>query len=57
MFVNMTAHFSTNLDALIFIRKYVVHKTKTKFSTIALDHAHKQYDAIIKSDVGAVELT
>ena len=36
---------------------FVVHKTKRLFSSIALDHAHEQVNAIMKSKGGAVGLT
>ena len=35
---------------------FVVHKTKRPFSTIAIDHAHKQHNKIVKGDGGAVGL-
>ena len=36
---------------------FVVHKTKRLLSTITLDHAHEQVNAIVKSEGGAVGLT
>ena len=36
---------------------FVVHKTRNKFSGIAIDHAHEQNNALVKSDGGAVGLT
>ena len=36
---------------------FVVHKTKRLFSSIALDHAHKQVNAIVKGEGAAVGLT
>lgn len=36
---------------------FVVHKTAKLFSSIALDHAHEQENAIVKGDGGAVGLT
>ena len=36
---------------------FVVHKTKRLFSSIAQDHAHKQVNAIVKGEGGAVGLT
>ena len=36
---------------------FVVHKTKKLFSSIALDHAHEQINAVVKGDGGAVGLT
>ena len=36
---------------------FVVHKTKRLFSSIALDHAHEQVNAIVKGEGGAVGLT
>jgi hypothetical protein len=36
---------------------FVVHKTRRSFSSIALDHAHEQVNAIVKGDGGAVGLT
>jgi len=36
---------------------FVVHKTKKLFSSIALDHAHEQVNAIVKGEGGAVGLT
>jgi hypothetical protein len=36
---------------------FVVHKSKKVFSSIALDHAHEQMNALIKGDGGAVGLT
>ena len=38
-------------------RAFVVHKTKKLFSSIALDHAHEQINAVVKGDGGAVGLT
>ena len=35
---------------------FVVHKTKRLFSAIAIDHAHKQNNKIVKGDGGAVGL-
>lgn len=37
--------------------KFVVHKTKRKFSSIDLDQAHEQVNASVKGDGGAVGLT
>ncbi len=37
--------------------KFTVHKTRREFSSIALDHAHEQNNATIKSDGGAIGLT
>ncbi|VDI61859.1 Hypothetical predicted protein [Mytilus galloprovincialis] len=56
---DMTALSSTNPDAHVeFLSgKFVVHKTKKRFSAIAIDHAHEQNNAVIKSDGGAVGLT
>ena len=36
---------------------FVVHKTKSLFSAIALDHAHEQVNAGVKGEGGAVGLT
>ncbi|KAL8622037.1 hypothetical protein ACOMHN_056522 [Nucella lapillus] len=36
---------------------FVVHKTKRKFSAIALDQAHEQCNALVKGEGGAVGLT
>ena len=36
---------------------FVVHKTKRLFSSIVLDHAHKQVNAVVKGEGGAVGLT
>ena len=36
---------------------FIVHKTTRAFSSIALDHAHEQVNAIIKGEGGAVGLT
>ena len=36
---------------------FVVHKTKRLFSSIALDHAHEQVNAVVKGEGGAVGLT
>lgn len=36
---------------------FLVHKTKRLFSSIALDHAHEQVNAIVKGEGGAVGLT
>ncbi len=36
---------------------FVVRKTRRSFSSIALDHAHEQVNAIVKGDGGAVRLT
>lgn len=36
---------------------FVVHKTKKLFSSIALDHAHEQVNAMVKGEGGAVGLT
>lgn len=36
---------------------FVVHKTSNRFSSIALDHAHEQVNAIVKGEGGAVGLT
>ena len=36
---------------------FVVHKTKRLFSSIALDHAHEQVNAVVKGKGGAVGLT
>ena len=38
-------------------RKFVVHKTRRVFSGIVIDQAHRQNDALIKGDGGAVGLT
>jgi len=35
----------------------VVHRTKRLFSSIALDHAHEQVNAVVKGKGGAVGLT
>ncbi len=35
----------------------VVHKTPKLFSSIALDHAHEQVNAMVKGEGGAVGLT
>ena len=32
--------------------KFVVHKTSSKFSTIAIDQCHKQNNAIVKDSAG-----
>ena len=32
---------------------FVVHKTKSLFSLIALDHAHEQVNAIVRGERGA----
>ena len=37
--------------------KFVAHKTHRPFSVIAIDQAHKQLNALIKGDGGAVGLT
>ena len=49
---------------LIFVQKLsfekasiVVYKTFNKFSALAIDHAHEQNNALIKSDWCAVGLT
>ena len=36
---------------------FVVHKTTRVFSSIALDHAHEQVNAVLKGEGGAVDLT
>ena len=36
---------------------FVIHNSRRPFSAIALDHAHKQENALIKGDGGAVSLT
>ena len=36
---------------------FVVHKTKRLFSSIALDHAHEQVNAVVEGEGGAVGLT
>jgi hypothetical protein len=36
---------------------FVVHKTTRVFSSIALDHAHEQVNAVVKGEGGAVDLT
>ena len=36
---------------------FVVHKSQRAFSSIALDHAHEQANALVKGDGGAVGLT
>ena len=36
---------------------FVVHKTSRAFSSIALDHAHEQVNALVKGQGGAVGLT
>ena len=36
---------------------FAVHKTKKLFSSIALDHAHEQVNAVVKGEGGAVGLT
>lgn len=36
---------------------FVVHKTKRLFSSIALDHAHEQVNAVVKGEGGAVGMT
>ena len=36
---------------------FVVHKTKTMFSAIALDHGHEQVNAVVKEEGSAVGLT
>lgn len=36
---------------------FVVHKTRNKFSAIALDHAHEQMNDLVKGSGGAVGLT
>ena len=36
---------------------FVVHKTNRAFSSIALDHAHEQVNALVKGQGGAVDLT
>ena len=36
---------------------FVVHKTNRLFSSIALDHAHEQVNAVVKGEGGAVGLT
>jgi len=36
---------------------FVVHKSPRAFSSIALDHAHEQANALVKGDGGAVSLT
>ncbi|KAL8597465.1 hypothetical protein ACOMHN_047692 [Nucella lapillus] len=36
---------------------FVVHKTKRKFSAIALDQAHEQCNTLVKGEGGAVGLT
>ena len=36
---------------------FVVHKTKRLFSSIALDHAHEQVNAVVKGEGHAVGLT
>ena len=37
--------------------RFVVHKTRNKFSGLAIDQAHEQNNALVKSDGGAVGLT
>ena len=37
--------------------KFVVHKTQRVFSSIAIDQAHEQNNAIVKGDGGAIGLT
>lgn len=37
--------------------KFTVHKTRRVFSSMALDHAHEQNNAAVKSDGGAISLT
>jgi hypothetical protein len=37
--------------------KFTVHKTTRKFSAIALDQAHEQLNATVKSNGGAIGLT
>ncbi|CAC5423003.1 unnamed protein product [Mytilus coruscus] len=37
--------------------QFVVFKSKKKFSAIAVDHAHEQNNALVKSDGGAIGLT
>ena len=36
---------------------FVLHKSPQAFSSIALDHAHEQANALVKGDGGAVSLT
>ena len=36
---------------------FEVHKTKRLFSSIALDHAHEQVNAVVKGGGGTIELT
>ena len=36
---------------------FVVHKTKRLFSSIALDHAYEQVNAVVEGEGGAVGLT
>lgn len=36
---------------------FVVHKTNRAFSSIALDHAHEEVNALVKGQGGAVGLT
>lgn len=36
---------------------FVVHKTRRLFSSVALDHSHKQVDAVVKGERGAVGVT
>ena len=37
--------------------KFAVHKTRRVFSSIPIDQAHEQNNALIKGDEGAVDLT
>lgn len=37
--------------------KFVVHKTRRVFSSIAIDQAHEQNNAVVKGDGGAIGLT
>ena len=36
---------------------FVVHNTQKPFSSIALDHAHEQVNAVVNGEGGAVGLT
>ena len=37
--------------------KFTIRKTESKFSNIAIDQAHKQNNALVKGDGGAIGLT
>ena len=36
---------------------FVIHKSRRKFSVLAIDQAHEHNNAVIKGDRGAIRLT